>query len=237
MYPIIRSCGLGVPLAAALLAGPGIASAATFDYGSYSVVNEVNVHINPGSGTPALPTGFEYGYFGSGQIVLYGTGSNGGQTLDVWCIDATHILQNSDTYTIISPPFTNSGNGVGGSTLTSTQLGEIGALVRWGDANITTSWVSAAVQLAIWVIEYPGATFTSDSGTVNTEVPILVSDAENQTRGFTWYYGLREVIDPIDNQGLVFTPLPSTWTLMLCGFAGLGLFAYRGAKNRSAAVA
>ena len=96
MYPIIRSCGLGVPLAAALLAGPGIASAATFDYGSYSVVNEVNVHINPGSGTPALPTGFEYGYFGSGQIVLYGTGSNaaklwmfGASTLPISCKTAT----------------------------------------------------------------------------------------------------------------------------------------------------
>ncbi len=127
MYPIIRSCGLGVPLAAALLAGTGIASAATFDYGSYSVVNEVNVTISAGSGTPALPSGFEYGYFGSGQIILHGTGPNAGQTLDVWCIDATHILQNSDTYTIISPPFTNNGN-VGGlnSTLSSTQLGEIG---------------------------------------------------------------------------------------------------------------
>ena len=97
------------------------------------------------------------------------------------------------------------------------------------------------MQLAIWVIEYPGATFISDSGTVNTEVPILVSDAENQTNGLTWYYNLREVIDPTDNQGLVYdptpTPLPSSWTLMLCGFAGLGLFAYRGTKNRSAAVA
>ncbi len=242
MYPIIRSCGLGVALAAALRAGTGIASAATFDYGSYSVVNEVNVHINPGSGTPTLPSGFEYGYFGSGQIILHGTGPNAGQTLDVWCIDATHILQWSDTYQIISDPTTNNGNVFGpDSTLTPLQLGEIGALVKWGDANINVyAGVSAAVQLAIWTIEYPGATFTSDSSTVNFWVPILVGDAETHARGFALFYGLSEVVDPTDNQGLVFltpTPLPSTWTMMLAGFAGLGFFAYRGTKNRFTAVA
>jgi hypothetical protein len=33
------------------------------------------------------------------------------------------------------------------------------------------------------------------------------------------------------------TPLPSTWTMLLLGLAGLGFFAYGGAKNRSAALA
>jgi len=33
------------------------------------------------------------------------------------------------------------------------------------------------------------------------------------------------------------TPLPSTWTMLIAGFAGLGFFAYRGSKNRSAALA
>jgi hypothetical protein len=33
------------------------------------------------------------------------------------------------------------------------------------------------------------------------------------------------------------TPLPSTWFLMLSGFAGLGFFAYRGTKKGSAALA
>ena len=32
------------------------------------------------------------------------------------------------------------------------------------------------------------------------------------------------------------TPLPATWTMMLIGFFGLGCFAFRGMKNRSAAV-
>jgi hypothetical protein len=35
----------------------------------------------------------------------------------------------------------------------------------------------------------------------------------------------------------VAAPLPSTWTMMLIGFAGLGFFAYRGSKNGSAVAA
>ena len=33
------------------------------------------------------------------------------------------------------------------------------------------------------------------------------------------------------------TPLPSTWLMLLSGFVGLGFLAYRGKKNRSAALA
>ncbi len=32
-------------------------------------------------------------------------------------------------------------------------------------------------------------------------------------------------------------PLPSTWTMLIAGFAGLGFFAYRGTKKNSAAIA
>jgi hypothetical protein len=33
------------------------------------------------------------------------------------------------------------------------------------------------------------------------------------------------------------TPLPSTWTMLIVGFAALGFFVYRGSKNNTAAVA
>jgi hypothetical protein len=212
------------------------------------VVNEVNVTIT-GSPTVAL-AGFEDGSFGSGQIVLYGTGANLNQTLDVWCIDATHVLFGSDTYQIVYPTTNNGNTGGTNSTLTSTVLGEIGALVKWGDANINKyDGVSAAVQLAIWTIEYHGATFTSDSSVVNYWVPKLVTDAETAAPGFAAFYGLGEVVDPstpspypsypgFGNQGLVYvasTPLPSTWTMMLVGVAALGLLAFRRPK-RSAAL-
>ena len=36
---------------------------------------------------------------------------------------------------------------------------------------------------------------------------------------------------------LATTPLPSTWTMLIAGFIGLGFFAYRGKKKNSAALA
>jgi hypothetical protein len=41
----------------------------------------------------------------------------------------------------------------------------------------------------------------------------------------------------VDNVSLTATPLPSTWTMLIAGFTGLGFFAYRGSKSRSAATA
>lgn len=225
----VGATGVALSLATTLLATTGVASAATFTYGSYSVVNEINVTIGESNST-GIPPGYETGYFGSGQIVLHGTGPNAGQMLNVWCIDATHDLQWSDTDTFIhpNPSLSNNGGAPGGSQLSLIVLGEIGALVDWGDANINKNYYnSAAVQLAIWSIEYPGGTFVSDSGNVNTLVKTLIADAENQTNGFSWSTNLFEVIDPKDNQGLIgATPLPSTWTMMLIGLAGLGLLTY-----------
>jgi hypothetical protein len=37
--------------------------------------------------------------------------------------------------------------------------------------------------------------------------------------------------------GVDATPLPSTWTMLIAGFVGLGFFAYQGTKKRSAAIA
>jgi hypothetical protein len=216
----------------------GTASAETFTYGSYSVVNEVNVTIS-GSPSPSVP-GFEDGYFGSGQIILNGTGADAGKYLDVWCIDATHILQWSDTYTVISSGFTNDGSASGGSLIGSPALGEIGALVNWGDQHINTyTDVSAAVQLAIWMIEYPGATFTSDSSAVNFWADKLVYDAEHF---FIPDINLLEVVNPENpqgNQGLVFldsqgqtiglapTPLPAALPLFATGLGAFGLLGWR----------
>jgi hypothetical protein len=33
------------------------------------------------------------------------------------------------------------------------------------------------------------------------------------------------------------TSLPSTWTMLIAGFVGLGFFAYRGSKKNTAAIA
>ena len=42
--------------------------------------------------------------------------------------------------------------------------------------------------------------------------------------------------DLLDNVVVSTTPLPSAWTMMFIGFAGLGYFAYRGSKKASGSI-
>ena len=100
-------------LAAAVAAAPlalvaGSASAGTFTYSGYNVVNNTNVVIQAGSVN---------GTFGSGQIDLVGSGPDAGKTFPTWCIDAFDDLQGSGTYNIVSPPFNNSGGDVTGQSI------------------------------------------------------------------------------------------------------------------------
>jgi hypothetical protein len=62
-------------------------------------------------------------------------------------------------------------------------------------------------------VEFPG-TFTSISWTNPT---------------FEDWYGF--------TVGVAATPLPSTWTMLIAGFVGIGFFAYRGSRNTASAVA
>ncbi len=216
----------------------------SFDYNGYSVINNTNVSLSG-------PVG-QVGTYGSGQIDLNGTGPNAGQILATWCIDVFDDLRGSDNYNVIFTGFTNNGSAPGGTALTNAQINDIGRLVYWGDANINTNTNnSPAAQLAIWSIEYQGTgdTFTSSVGAVNTLVGSLVTQAENGSLGSIAL--LKEVINPgltqgTGNQGLVYevgtttalpTPLPSTWTMLIASFLGLGFFAYRGSKKNSAALA
>ena len=167
-------------LAAAVAAAPlalvaGSASAGTFTYSGYNVVNNTNVVIQAGSVN---------GTFGSGQIDLVGSGPDAGKTLPTWCIDAFYDLQGSGTYNIVSPPFNNSGGDVTGQSIDSTTLAKIANLVHYGDANVSVGITSPAVQLAIWDVEYAGYgyTFTSSNADVNSEVTSLVNQA-NGTAG------------------------------------------------------
>jgi len=213
----------------------------SFNYNGYNVVNNTNVTLSG-------PVG-QIGTFGSGRIDLYGTGSNTGQYLATWCLDVFDDLRGSDNYTVTFPPLTNDGGagrfGLGASVLNPTQLTDVGILVHWGDIHITDDTAySAATQLAIWDVAYHGTgdTFTSSSTAVNNEVSYLMTNlASLGPAAF-----LKEVVDPVYNQGLVFevgtstslpTPLPSTWTMLIAGFVGLGFFAYRGTKKNSATLA
>jgi hypothetical protein len=60
------------------------------------------------------------------------------------------------------------------------------------------------------------------------EIQLSFSETMSSAGGFSFDYAVA---------GVIATPLPPAWTIMLIGLAGLGLIAYRGAKNGCATIA
>jgi hypothetical protein len=225
---------LALPVVAALVAGGNVASATTYNYSSYSVTNEQTIQI----------TGPHNVFGGMGQVVLHGSSPNIGVNLTVWCLDIYDWLQNSGTY--------NSGIlslNPGGSqfvTLSALQQNEIASLALHGNAHIGDSFnTSAAIQLAIWEIEYGNTfTFTGVSSAVQNLAALYISYLSNIWGG-TYTASL---LTASGNQSMTFidigqgqvvnpTPLPSSWTMLIAGFVGLGFLAYRRTKKNTAAFA
>jgi hypothetical protein len=218
----MRSCRLALPLVAALLAGTGAASAATFQYSSYSVTNEQNITIL----TPNSISG------GMGQIALIGTGPNIGQVLLAWCLDVYTYLQHSGTYNI--GLLGTGGSGGSNPTLTTGQINEISWLMTNGNANINTSNESAATQLAIWKVEYGSSLTYSGVSTATTNLAntllseyvgcsncgvTLLSESGDQTLGTP-----------------TVVPLPAALPLFATGLGALSLLGWRRKQKAAAAT-
>ena len=102
----------------------------------------------------------------AGQIQMNGVAGEGltGLTLDVWCVDLTaSFLPGGGTYGIHSSAYLLAAPGL--PALSPTQIGEMGALALHGDQLVaspgiyTSQQVAAAIQIAIWDVEY-GSAFT-----------------------------------------------------------------------------
>jgi len=159
----------------------------------------------------------------AGQIVL--TTDIG--VLGTWCVDLHHIIYLGGSYTYTAGSLQTNNNGSGPATsaaLTATQIQEIGSLAAYGNALLMTSptnWNSAAVQAAIWDIEY-GTTATG-SVNFNTELATVMT----LVPGLPIIAGLQ--ISNIGGQGqylsqsLYTTDLPEPASFVVLGTAVLGL--------------
>ena len=251
MKSTVRLWATALPLAAAFFAGVNPTSAATFTYSGYSVPGEQTISITS-------PTNV---YGGMGQIDLQGSApSSAGLTIMAWCLDVyTYLL--GDGYGG-PPPFTynisqltpaTSAIGFGTSdtppsseigTLTASQIGEIGGLIAYGNANISAPNVSAGTQLAIWETEYGTTNFqfsgvSSDTITqaanemadvspdFNVALLTAVAGESNQTLAYDFnILGTPLGVDPSP------TPLPGTLPLFAAGLGAMGLFGWRGRRLR-----
>jgi hypothetical protein len=246
----VRFCRLAMPLVFAIVAGTSAASAATFKYSSYN--NQIYGGLNGQYvtiKTPRSVTGV------AGQVQLIGSGPNAGQNLLVYCLDIYSNLQHSGTYTISQ--LTTAGAGGSNPTLTNTQIGEIGSLIVHGNALIaqatasTVQAISAAIQLAIWNIEYNNPkkvngqsvntqnifTYTGiPQGTIN----LANTYVANVEAGGSWdslYYNVT-LLKAYGDQSMVYvnqTPLPAALPLFATGLGIVGLLARR--RKRKAALA
>jgi hypothetical protein len=261
-----RSCRLALLFVFAVFAGTNAASAASYKYSSYNTqldgeLNGQYVTIN----TPRSVTGL------AGQVELVGASPNSGQNLLVFCLDIYDTLNSSGgTYTV-SPLTTSSQlttNSAGsGQRLSSSQIGEIGSLIVNGDKAITAASaaylkvnsqtnaqylqeVSAAVQLAIWDVEYntkvvngknqaTGTVFTY-TGIAQGTINLANTYVANVESGGAWdvlYYNVSLLTAP-GNQSMVYvspSPLPATLPLFVTGLGALGWLARR--RKRKAALA
>src|SRR5271165_6921651 len=156
------------PVAAALLLTTSAASAGTLSYTGFTVTGD-SVTVD----TPVTATGV------AGLIHLI---TQGGTVVDAWCIDVYDPLLGSGTYSIT--PVTVPLPGVP-TTLTSAQIGEIGALMVHGAQLVgapptgdTADDVATAIQVAIWSVEY-GSVFTYSpvDSTVAGLAPLYYGDA------------------------------------------------------------
>jgi hypothetical protein len=219
--------------AAALAAAVTTAAHAdTLTYNSYGVNYGDNITIT----SPSVPDTNVI----AGQVQLY---ENGALVADAWCMDIFNDLLSADTYTTLGFNATNANTGyVSGplpgvkTTMTDTQLDEIGWLVNEGNSLLSQGGSnvndeSAAIQIAIWSVE--NSSFNWTGGPSSSMVTDFVSDALAAGGSEA---GIEFLVDApaTPNQTLITTtpvPEPSTWAMMALGFAGLGFTAFRRSRK------
>jgi hypothetical protein len=194
---------------------------------------------------------------GSGNVVST-------QTLYAWCVDVFHEIyvpiENAYnppgylnyTYTPLLTDNSAAASG-DGATLSSTTIAQIGALVNYGDSLIAAGTAPdldkqvAAVQEAIWQIEYNGDTTSASSaysfapvdssGATTTYFDDDIAYAEanpvpgtvyeivpqdGRTQSFAVGDALPPMTGPTGGGATGAVPEPATWGLMLIGLGTIG---------------
>ena len=220
-----------------LLAMAGSAQAASFNYGSYSVVDSQGIHITQ----PNNISG------GMGEFVLHGTGVDAGKDLLAWCIDIYDHTMNAALMTFSPLTTAGAGGGAPNPALTQDQIGAMSSLMAHGSQLSQTASdhnTSAAFQLAIWKTEYTDFAFTGVSAATIALANIFLA---NVADGGIWECDtctVTQLDSGIGNQTLAFgnvgpsqeqftTPLPAAVWLFGGGLGLIAMFGQRKRKQKS----
>jgi PEP-CTERM motif len=213
-------------VAAAGLALASPAFADTFEADNVSVLNGINVTID----TPVFEN------VQSGMIQL--TGPNG--LADVWCLDIFDGIHLPYTYTLST--YAAGDVRAGMPVLTASQVQQIAALMFLGNSANTGPFADAVIQLAIWNVEYGGAfTYSAVDSATRNSVNTAILDTDSGGIFDRTDLVLNVLTDAPINPSQAFgdatllaaVPEPSTWAMMLLGFAGIATVSYRRRKSLS----
>jgi hypothetical protein len=166
----------------------------------------------------------------AGLIQLNGTG---GSFMDVFCVDVFDNIQQPYLYNIAT--WTPGSTFQGMANITAAQAQQIASLAFLGSSSNSGPFLDAVLQLAIWKTEYGGSfdTLGLDSATqnsVNTALADTVFGGIDYRGDLTLHVMSDAPSDP--SQAFVFAtvaavPEPSTWAMMIIGFAGIVVTAAR----------
>ena len=153
-----------------------------------------------------------------------------GQTLVVFCDDLNHVVYvgGGQSLPYVTTLVTIDGLGNPLSEGTSNKMGQLADLGKYDYLKGNEEGAIAA-QAAIWGIEYNTPVSSSDA----TIEAYITNDLKVQDNGHGWATGLKPV-DGYSFQSQITggVPEPSTWAMMLVGFAGLGFAGYRQTKRK-----
>jgi hypothetical protein len=169
---------------------------------------------------------------------------------------ATYALDGNFNGTIVNLDIIASGSDITGISGTVSGYGSVSTYTGPGSTG-SPSYISSGLYTGtgVFTVQNPpgsgGANLTVDNVWYSSDphldsngVAFLLTDGltaglwGNSPGSYGLFIGNYNVYT--NNTGPVSvtaTPLPSTWTMLIAGFVGLGFFAYRGTKNRSASLA
>lgn len=220
-------------LGAALLALSAPAYAGTITYTTYSTPDSLGSNDVTTTATGASDT--PYSYY-TGPVVLTLTDNS---MLPVYCADLNNYLAGSGTYTV--GILNKNGEGQTISEFNSNRIGHIAALgfaalAAGGEANLD---LAAAAQAAIWDISYDMDSAvstvngsTADDLAIQADITTFLTELFANTGYAIAYIPINGSVNQEMVGGLSSTiPEPSTWAMMLTGFALIGGFGWRRART------